>query len=121
MVLAAAREDPALALDRPPGWCDSDACDRLATLAERLSRTVAVARGLTAANRQVDLAGFEDGVGLLCAKTLDLDFTESRRLLPALLELRAQIDGLSATIAGTRDPPAAARTHAPTSRRREAH
>ena len=120
MVLAAAREDPALALDRPPGWCDSDACDRLSTLAERLSRTIAVARGLTAANRLVDLAGFEDGVGLLCAKTLDLDFVDSRRLLPALLELRAQIDGLSATIAATRDPPASP-TLAPACRRREAH
>ncbi len=87
------------ALDRPAGWHDGAAYDRLVGLAERLSRTVAIARGLTAAARMVDLAGLEDGVGLLCAQALDLEPAESRRLVPALLELRAQIDGLGAAMA----------------------
>jgi hypothetical protein len=86
-------------LDRPAGWHDGAAYERLVTLAERLSRTVAIARGLTAASRVVDLTGLEDGVGLLCAQALDLDPTASRRLVPALLELRAQIDGLSIMMA----------------------
>ena len=87
------------ALDRPAGWHDDAIYDRLVTLAERLGRTVAIARGLTAASRMVDLAGLEDGVGLLCAQALDLDPAASRRLVPALLELRAQLDGLSSTMA----------------------
>ncbi len=94
----------AAALDRPAGWHDGAAYDRLVTLAERLSRTVAVARGLTAASRLVDLTGLQDGVGVLCAKVLDLDPEESRRLVPALLELRAQIDNLSTTMAGIGRP-----------------
>ena len=104
---------PAAALDRPVGWHDGAAYDRLATLAERLSRTVAVARGLTAACRLVDLTGLQDGVGVLCAKALDLDPAQSRRLVPALLELRAQIDNLSTTMTGIGRPPAP--------HRREAH
>jgi hypothetical protein len=71
---------------------------RLMSLASRLTRTVAVARALVAADRMVDLAGFEDGVGLLCAKALDLDRPCSRQMVPAMLELLAQIDGLSAKI-----------------------
>jgi hypothetical protein len=67
---------------------------QLSLLAERLARTLAVARALAIAGRQVDLAGIQDGVGLLCAKTLDLPRTEARRLLPALHELLAQIDSL---------------------------
>jgi hypothetical protein len=67
---------------------------RLATLAERLSRTLAVARALSIAGRHVDLTGIEDGVGLLCAKTLDLSRTDAKGLLPALYEVLAQLDSL---------------------------
>jgi hypothetical protein len=68
---------------------------QLTLLAERLSRTLAVARALALAGRHVDLAGIQDGIGLLCAKTLDLPRPEARRLVPALHELMAQIDSLS--------------------------
>jgi hypothetical protein len=67
---------------------------QLTLLAERLSRTLAVARALALAGRRVDLSGMQDGVGLLCAKTLDLPRGEARHLLPALYELVAQIDSL---------------------------
>jgi len=70
----------------------------LMTLADRLTRTISIARALVEAGRSVDLSGLEDGVGLLCAKTLDMHTAESRQLLPAMLELRAQIDSLSARI-----------------------
>ncbi len=98
------------------GWHPDAACQRLLTLAERLGRTIAVARGLIAAARTVDLAGLEDGVGLLCAKALDLEREDARRLLPALLELRAQIDGLSVTITCQHSQPVA-----PAATRRGAH
>ena len=70
----------------------------LLTLADRLARTVSVARALVDAGRSVDLTGLEDGVGLLCAKTLDMPVGESRGMLPAMLELRAQIDSLAARV-----------------------
>jgi hypothetical protein len=71
----------------------------LQTLADRLTRTVSIARALVESGRAVDLAGLEDGVGLLCAKTLDMPIPESREMLPAMLELRAQIDSLAARMA----------------------
>jgi hypothetical protein len=67
----------------------------LVTLAERLARTVAVARALILAGRVVDLAGIQDGIGLLCAKTLDLQPQQARHMLPALHEMRGQIDSLT--------------------------
>jgi hypothetical protein len=76
------------------GWTDATACERLLDFAERLTRTVAVARALIAGGRMIDLNGFEDGIGLLCAKALDLERAESRQVLPALLELLAQIDAV---------------------------
>ncbi len=86
-------------------WEANLACERLLTLAARLTRTVAVARALIAAGRVVDLTGLEDGVGLLCAKTLDLDRLDARQILPALLELTAQIDGLRGHIENARRDP----------------
>jgi len=71
---------------------------RLLILADRLARTLAVARGLMLAGRMVDLTGVQDGIGLLCAQTLDLPNPEGRRVLPALHELTAQIDALSAVL-----------------------
>ena len=71
----------------------------LRVLAERLSRTLAVARALALAGRHVDLTGIEDGVGLLCAKTLDLDRPDARVMLPSLFELVAQIDSLRSLLA----------------------
>lgn len=77
----------------PPPLPDA-APQQLALLAERLSRTLAVARALAISGRQIDLNGIQDGVGLLCAKTLDLPRADARRLLPALHEVLAQIDSL---------------------------
>ena len=70
----------------------------LITLAERLSRTLAVARALILAGRAVELAGIEDGIGMLCAKTLDLPSEQARPMLPALFEMRVQVDSLIAAL-----------------------
>lgn len=81
--------------------------DRLAALGERLARTVSVARALTVARREVELAGLEDGVGMLCAQTLDLLPDEARAMVPVLTELLAQLDALSLAIhAAAGAPPA---------------
>ena len=69
--------------------------ENLVTLAERLIRTLAVGRALVVAGRTVDMSGIQDGIGLLCAKTLDLSPRQGKQMLPALLELTAQIDSMS--------------------------
>ena len=47
-------------------------------LAEQVQRTVAIARALAGSGRRVDLAGLDQAVGLLCAKTLDLPPDQGR-------------------------------------------
>jgi hypothetical protein len=98
MPLATPQQEPVFGAEPDPAWSDQAPLMRLTALASRLTRTIAVARALVAADRIVDLAGFEDGVGLLCAKALDLDRPCARQLLPDMLELLAQIDGLSSRI-----------------------
>ncbi len=67
-------------------------------LATRVSRTLGVARALAERGRRLDLAGIEDGIGVLCAQTLDLPTPEARCMLPVLREVLAQLDTLSATL-----------------------
>ncbi|MEJ0045981.1 MAG: hypothetical protein WDN04_07560 [Rhodospirillales bacterium] len=69
--------------------------ERLVTLAERLIRTLAVGRALVVSGRTVDMSGIQDGIGVLCAKTLDLSHRQGRLMLPSLLELAAQVDSLT--------------------------
>jgi hypothetical protein len=76
----------------------ADPVHQLVTLAERLGRTAAVARALVLAGRTVDLTGIEDGIGLLCAKSLDLPREQARDILPALHALLAQLSSLTSAI-----------------------
>lgn len=71
---------------------------RLVTFADRLARTLSVARALILSGRTVDLAGIEDGIGLLCAKTLDLAPDEARAMLPTLLAMRGEVESLTAVL-----------------------
>ena len=68
-------------------------------LVEGVSATLRIARGLIAGHRQVDLAGLEAMVGLLCARTLDLPPEQGRALRPRLLLLLAELDGLTGALA----------------------
>jgi hypothetical protein len=71
---------------------------RVNELATRVSRTLGVARALAEHGRTLDLAGIEDGIGVLCAQTLDLPNKDARCMLPVLREVLAQLDSLSATL-----------------------
>ena len=71
---------------------------RLTVLAARLSRTIGVARALASNGRTVDLTGLEDGIGLLCAQTLDLPTEEARPLLPLLHDVLTEVNALSAAL-----------------------
>ena len=67
-------------------------------LAEQVRRTVAIARALAASGRPVDLAGLDQVVGLLCAKTLDLLPDAGRLVRPALAAILAEVDQLGAML-----------------------
>jgi hypothetical protein len=71
---------------------------RLTVLAERLTRTLGVARALIISGRTVDMNGIQDGIGVLCAKTLDLPHDQARDMLPALHEIAAQVESLAAVL-----------------------
>jgi hypothetical protein len=78
-------------------------------LAQAIAGTLRMARGFLAAGRQVDLTGLEDLVGLLCAKTLDLEPEQGRQMRVVLIELRRELDTLSSlarTVQGSALPEA---------------
>ena len=63
--------------------------------ADELTRTVGVARALVEAGRVIDLVGLDGQIGLLCAKSLDLQPDEGRRMRPRLIVLAASVEALS--------------------------
>lgn len=79
------------------GFRDAAVSDASARAAQ-LARTLAVARALVLGGRAVDLRGIEDGVGALCARTLDLGPADAKALVPALHALRARLDELAAAV-----------------------
>jgi hypothetical protein len=66
---------------------------------EAMDGTIAMARALVEGGRRIDLAGLDGEAGRLCAAVMALEPGEARRLRPALLALRQQIDGLAASLA----------------------
>src|SRR6476469_6006414 len=87
----------------PPA--DSDASvAAVRALSDELTNIVGVARALVEAGRDVDLAGLDRQVGLLCARTLDLPPDEGRSLRPRLIALSGTVETLLRAMAA-RDPP----------------
>ncbi len=64
----------------------------------RLSASIALASGLAASGRTIDLGGLEAITGLLCAQVLDLDPAEGSALRPAIVALNDNIGALIATL-----------------------
>ena len=64
----------------------------------RLAAAIAVASGLAASGRAIDLAGLDSVAGLLCAQVLDLDPAEGSRMRPAVVELNQTVGALIATL-----------------------
>ncbi len=62
-------------------------------MSEELARTICIARALVEHGRTVDLAGLDRGVGLLCAKTLDLAPEAGRTARPHLVSLAPRPSG----------------------------
>jgi hypothetical protein len=65
---------------------------------EDLNNSIVVARTLLERGHAVDLAGFDDLVGLLCAKALDLPPDQGRVVRSDLIGLAAAVDALSAAL-----------------------
>ena len=85
----------------------SETQQRLQDLASRLLRTIGVARALVRNGRTLNLAGLDDGVGLLCAQALDLPYASGQAMLPRLREVLASVDDLTAALSqanGDDDP-----------------
>ena len=84
--------------DEPPRPASFDPAGGVAAYIDDLRKTIALATALTKSGRQVDLAGLEHAVGVLCAKALDLMPQEGRALRPALLDLLQALDTLIAAM-----------------------
>ena len=77
-----------------PDW-NTAALGAVTNLASALARTVCVARALVDNGRSVDIAGLERGVGLLCAKALDLPYEQGKAVRPHLVALFNEVEGLT--------------------------
>jgi hypothetical protein len=77
---------------------DAGAMAKAIALGSSLLRTIRIARLLVESDRRVDLTGLDRGVGLLCAKSLDLPPELGRALRPHLKALRDEIDTLTTAI-----------------------
>lgn len=77
---------------------DQKSMTAVIALGDAITRTVRIARTLIESGRLVDLSGLERGVGLFCAKALDLPPELGRTVRPRLLALQADLDLLAAAL-----------------------
>ena len=79
------------------GAADYDMAEAQAviTMSEDLARTMCIARALVEHGRDIDLAGLDRGVGLLCAKALDLAPERGRTARPYLQAVAVEADRLA--------------------------
>ena len=85
----------------PDGAADRRAADSARCLGTQLIASLATARILLDAGREVDLSGVQDSVGELCARVLDLAPALGPELRALLIALRDEVDRTSAVL----DPP----------------
>ncbi len=81
------------------------ALERLRLLSDGLVRSIGITRVLAEAGREVDLAGFTDAVGLLCARALDLSPETGQHAWPLLDAVLHALDHAHAAL----DPPTSGR------------
>ena len=73
---------------------DADAIQAAIAMADGLARMICIARILVENGRTIDLAGLDRGIGLLCAKALDLPVDAGRLVRPSLLAVLGEADRL---------------------------
>ena len=77
---------------------DAEAAQAVIAMGDGLARTICIARVLVENGRTIDLAGLDRGVGLLCAKALDLPAEIGRSVRPNLIALIAEVDRLTVAL-----------------------
>ena len=82
---------------------DARELDHVAALADGLSRLLRVARQIAHVGRQVDMTGLDRAIGLLCAKSLDLQPEFGRLMQPRMLALLSDIDAMVAVLERCRE------------------
>ncbi len=85
----------------PSSISDFDLAANLAAV-ESMRQSLGLARAFVGRGRSVELEGVQGGVGLICAKALDLPPEHARALRVALLALRDEVDCLSAALRSER-------------------
>lgn len=85
-------------LPSPASGSEFDPEAEVLALSEQAIRIVAVAQALVASHRHVDIAGLQDQVGLLCAKSLDLPPSKTGFLKLELKRLAFRLDELTASM-----------------------
>lgn len=93
----------------PPDPPADPAIASIRSFIEDLRNAIKVAHTLLAAERTIDLSGFDRQVGLLCAQTLDLPPEQGRALCDDLTALLAAADALTAALATPGPAPDATR------------
>jgi hypothetical protein len=72
-----------------------DPTEAICAFADELTSVLNLAKSFLESGRTIDMTGFTDQVGLLCAKSLDLPPDEGRRIRPRLIVLSGSIEALS--------------------------
>ncbi len=87
----------------PDSEFNTEAMNAALALCDAVTRTVGIAHVLIKSGQQVDLTGLDRGIGLLCAKSLDLPPAMGRSLRPRLAAVLQKLDEM--TLAMGRDNP----------------
>ena len=79
---------------------DLEAVRIVTAMATSMTRVVCIAKVLIDNGRSIDLTGLDRGVGLLCAKSLDLPPEAGRSVLPSLAALLDDVERLTNALQG---------------------
>jgi hypothetical protein len=82
---------------------DAKALQAALAMGDGLMRTMCIARLLMANGRTVDMTGLDRGMGLFCAKALDLAPELGRSLRASLVALLAEVDAFTAALRAGED------------------
>jgi hypothetical protein len=82
-----------------PSFAPQTAYEATCRMALSLQGTVRLARALVEDHREVDMAGLESEIGVLCAFVLDLPPDQGRLLLPLLTRLAGAVHALATSLA----------------------
>jgi hypothetical protein len=79
----------------PPDGYDDDTMATTLAFCDAIARTISIAHSMLDAGQDVDLTGLDGGIGLLCAKSLDLPPAMGRALRPRLTAVLHALDDMS--------------------------